>query len=73
MGEAAKLIYYNTNGLLIWTEYESNNIIKLSDAFWEKSKVDNIKIMICKDYKSSIFDLIRYLRSCLSTNSLSIN
>ena len=30
---------------------------KQSDAFWEKSKVEDIKIMIFKDYKSSILVL----------------
>ena len=46
---------------------------KQSDAFSEKSKVEDIKIMIFKDYKLSIFDLIQYLTSSLSTNNFSIN
>ena len=29
--------------------------------------------MICKEYKSNIFDLIRYLISSMSTKSYSIN
>ena len=66
-------IYGNTNGQIIWVEDESDNINKLSNAFWEKSKEEDIKIMICKEYKSSIFDLIRYLISSLPTNSYSIN
>ena len=65
--------YDNTNGQIIWAEDESDNTNKLSDAFWEKSKEEDIKIMICKEYKSKIFDLIRYLISSLSTNSYSIN
>ena len=44
------------------------NLITLTNYpmfFWEKSKDEDTKIMICKEYKSNIFDLIRYLISSL--------
>ena len=47
--------------------------LKNNPMLFGKKSIEDIKIMICKDYKSNFFDLIRYTICSLSTNSYSIN